>query len=79
MDAEAPVLQVEDLHVVLGHGADATELVRGVGFAVGAGEMLGIVGELGCGKTMTAMSLVQLLPRGIGVTRGTCVFKARSS
>ena len=75
MDAGTPLLEVQDLHVVVGRGADTTELVRGVGFAVRSGEMVGIVGESGCGKTMTAMSLVQLLPTGIRVSSGHVRFQ----
>ena len=57
------LLAVEDLTVTLPapRGARA---VRGVSFALDRGETLGIVGESGCGKTMTALALMGLLPEG---------------
>jgi peptide/nickel transport system ATP-binding protein len=44
--------------------------VNGVSFAVDAGECLGLVGESGCGKTMTARSVLRLLPPGGVITAG---------
>ena len=54
------LLEVEDLHVRIG----ATHAVRGVSFTVERGKTLSIVGESGCGKTMTALGLMGLLPPG---------------
>jgi peptide/nickel transport system ATP-binding protein len=48
--------------------------VDDIGFQVQAGEMVGILGESGCGKTLTALSILGLLPPGIQVTRGTIRF-----
>lgn len=59
------VLRVTGLTVDLPGGVRA---VRGVGFAVGAGEVLGVVGESGAGKTMLALALMGLLPDGAEVT-----------
>jgi peptide/nickel transport system ATP-binding protein len=47
--------------------------VDGVSLTVAAGECLGLVGESGCGKTMTARSIVRLLPRGGVITDGSIV------
>jgi peptide/nickel transport system ATP-binding protein len=53
---------------------DATVLaVDGVSLSVGAGECLGLVGESGCGKTMTARSIIGLLPAGGAITSGSVV------
>jgi oligopeptide/dipeptide ABC transporter ATP-binding protein len=52
----------------------ATTVVRDVDLDVRAGEILGIVGESGCGKTVTARSLLGLLPNGGGVTAGSIRF-----
>ncbi|MGX7678582.1 ABC transporter ATP-binding protein [Jatrophihabitans sp. DSM 45814] len=59
----ASLLEVTDLAVTVhrvGRAVDAVDL------EVGAGEMVGLVGESGCGKTLTAYSLLGLLPDGIG-------------
>ncbi|WP_166611767.1 dipeptide ABC transporter ATP-binding protein [Kineococcus indalonis] len=57
-----PLLQLQDADVVFGAGPGAVHAVRGVSFSVGAGEVLAVVGESGSGKTVTAMSLLGLLP-----------------
>jgi len=61
-----PVLRVEDLrtHFVTSEGT--TRAVDGVSFTVAQGETLGIVGESGCGKSVTALSIMRLLPPGLG-------------
>jgi oligopeptide/dipeptide ABC transporter ATP-binding protein len=53
-----PLLSVEQLSIRFG----ATEVVRGVDFSIERGEVLGLVGESGSGKTLTALSIVGLLP-----------------
>lgn len=53
--------------------------VDGVDFAVRAGEVLGIVGESGCGKSVTSLSIMGLLPKGIGkVVGGEILFKGEN-
>ncbi len=58
-----PVLEVDGLVVDIATDAGTLHAVRGVSFRVERGEMLCIVGETGCGKSMTALSLMGLLPR----------------
>ncbi|GAB3318425.1 dipeptide/oligopeptide/nickel ABC transporter permease/ATP-binding protein [Geodermatophilus aquaeductus] len=76
--AEAPdpaaVLQVRDLSVSVDDGPD---LVTGVSFALQPGRVLGLVGESGCGKTMTARSLLGLLPDGVSVSGGSILWRGR--
>jgi oligopeptide/dipeptide ABC transporter ATP-binding protein len=57
-----PLLAVDDLRVHLFTPRGVVRAVDGVGFSVPAGASLGIVGESGCGKTMTALSLMRLIP-----------------
>ena len=57
-----PLLAVDDPRVHLFTNRGVVRAADGVGFALSAGESLGIVGESGCGKTMTALSLMRLIP-----------------
>lgn len=57
------LLEVRDLRVALDIGAAPVHAVDGVGFEVRDGETLALVGESGCGKTLTALALLDLLPR----------------
>jgi oligopeptide/dipeptide ABC transporter ATP-binding protein len=57
------ILEVEDLHTYCFTRWGVVRAVDGVSFSVRQGEALGIVGESGCGKTMTALSLLRLTPR----------------
>jgi peptide/nickel transport system ATP-binding protein len=64
---ERPLLEVRDLTVSFATEAGRARVVNGIGFALGKGQTLGIVGESGCGKSVTAFSLMRLLPRPSGV------------
>src|SRR5271154_5316706 len=66
-----PVLQITDLHTEIRLKNATVRAVDGVSLAVGAGECLGLVGESGCGKTMTARSIMRLLPRGGEISSGS--------
>src|SRR2546428_1391910 len=57
------ILEVEDLHTYCFTRWGVVKAVDGVSFYLRQGEALGIVGESGCGKTMTALSLLRLVPR----------------
>ena len=60
------MLEVRDLRAYLYTRWGVVRAVDGVSFALGEGETLGLVGESGCGKTMTGLSLVRLLPEPAG-------------
>jgi peptide/nickel transport system ATP-binding protein len=60
--AAAPLLAVEGLTVGFATETGRVRVVEEVSFAVGAGRTVGLVGESGCGKSVTAMSIMRLLP-----------------
>jgi peptide/nickel transport system ATP-binding protein len=62
-DTDTPLLQVRDLRVDLPTERGTLHAVRGLDFDVRRGEMLCLVGESGCGKSMTSLALMGLLPR----------------
>ena len=67
MDIAAPiVLEVKDLHAYLYTRWGVVRAVDGVSFVLREGETLGLVGESGCGKTMTGLSVLRLLPEPAG-------------
>jgi peptide/nickel transport system ATP-binding protein len=65
-----PQLQVRDLGVTLKTDDGPVVAVAGVSFGVASGEVLALVGESGCGKSMTALAIMGLLPPG-AVRRGS--------
>ena len=62
------LLEVNNLHVRLQTQRGPAEAVRGVSFSLARGETLGLIGESGCGKSITAMSLMGLLPESAPVS-----------
>lgn len=59
----APMIEVEGLEIVFGHGARAFSAVRGISFTVEAGSSYGLVGESGSGKTTVLRAIAGLLPQ----------------
>jgi ABC-type glutathione transport system ATPase component len=68
-----PVLEVAGLRVEIG----GVPILRGVDFAVEAGRTLGIVGESGCGKTMTGLAVMGMLPPAARVAAGRITLDGR--
>ncbi len=60
------ILEVNDLRTYIYTRTSVVKAVDGISFDLRQGETLGIVGESGCGKTMTALSLLQLIPKPAG-------------
>ena len=71
-----PLLGVEGLRVRLRTGEGATTIVDGIDYDVAAGEVFGIAGESGSGKTMSVLALMGLLPAGAQVD-GRALFQGR--
>ena len=67
---KAPLLEVHDLATWLATGRDIVRAVDGVSFSIERGETFALVGESGCGKSVTALSLMRLLPDVGQVIRG---------
>ena len=67
----APLLEIKDLHTEIRLRRSTVHAIDGVNLTVDPGECLGIVGESGSGKTMTALSVMRLLPNGGHITGGS--------
>jgi oligopeptide/dipeptide ABC transporter ATP-binding protein len=63
----APLLLVDELRIAFHTDRGPARAVDGVSFTLDAGETVGLVGESGCGKSLTALSLLRLLPDGASV------------
>jgi peptide/nickel transport system ATP-binding protein len=76
MTPPAPLLAVEDLRTYFFTAEGTVRAVDGVSFSIAPGETLGIVGESGCGKSVTALSILRLLPRkGARIVGGSVRFE----
>lgn len=64
-------LKVRDLQVEIRSGERRLVPVDGVGFEVAANECVALLGESGCGKSLTALALMRLLPEGADIAQGT--------
>jgi peptide/nickel transport system permease protein len=71
-----PVLAVENLAIGFDRRHGGVDIVDGISFEVHPGEVLGLVGESGCGKSLTALAVMGLLPDGARV-RGQVRFRQR--
>ena len=70
----APLLRVQDLRVQFFTSGGVVNAVDGVSFDIEKGEIVGIVGESGSGKTMTALSLLRLIPEPGKITNGRILY-----
>src|SRR5215208_4273200 len=78
MSMRQPLLSVEDLHVRFWTSRGTIHAVNGISFDIAPGETLGIVGESGCGKSVTSLALLGILPRAGRVVAGRATFEGRN-
>src|SRR5271163_4943589 len=71
------LLEVEALRTQFFAEGSVTRAVDGISFAIEPGETLGLVGESGCGKSVTALSVMRLLPKNGRVAGGAVRFDGR--
>ena len=73
--ADQPLLKVENLRIELVTRAGVAPVIDNLSFELGHGENISFVGESGCGKSMTALAIMGLLPEGIGrIASGSILF-----
>ncbi|MFT8889712.1 MAG: ABC transporter ATP-binding protein [Ethanoligenens sp.] len=71
------ILDVSDLSICADTEEGQYDIVEQVDFSLQKGEILGIVGESGCGKSMTALSIAGLLPENIRIRSGSILFEGQ--
>ena len=72
---ELPLLAVRDLAVTFGSGDRIVHAVNGISYDLARGETLGVVGESGCGKSVSSLALMRLLPKPAArITSGEIIF-----
>ncbi|MBU3570356.1 ABC transporter ATP-binding protein [Priestia aryabhattai] len=72
------MIQIKNLHVQFSTYGGQVQAVRGVSFDLHKGETLAIVGESGCGKSVTSQSIMRLIPTPPGrITKGSILFKGQ--
>src|SRR4051812_39601870 len=73
----APLLSVRNLGIRFRQGGNVTVAVKGVSFEIERGETLALVGESGSGKSVTALSVMRLLPPSAEIPAGEIIFKGK--
>ncbi|MGH3286174.1 MAG: ABC transporter ATP-binding protein, partial [Streptosporangiaceae bacterium] len=73
----APVLDIQDLSTHIKLTSSVVQAVGNIDLHIDAGETLGIVGESGCGKSMTGLSIIGLLPPGGSIVNGSIKLDGR--
>ncbi len=75
---DAPLLELRDLRTTFETEHGTAPVVDGVSLSMQSGDVLGLVGESGCGKTMTALSILGLVPEPGRIVAGDVLFEGRS-
>lgn len=76
--SDTPVLDVRGLSISFRGRDGITHVTRDVSFTVNPGERVGVVGESGCGKSVTGLSLLRLLPERTAIIDGEILFEGRN-
>ncbi len=69
------LLDVRDLHITLDFDGEDIPVVQGIDFKLFAGKVLALVGESGCGKSLTSQAILRLLPRELRISSGQINFR----
>ena len=79
MTKDTPLLEVKGLRTEFRSGGSSFAAVDGISFSLAPGETLGIVGESGCGKSVTSLSIMRLVPNPPGrITAGEIKLEGRN-
>lgn len=73
----SPLLEVDNLHLTLFKETQAFHILHGISFSIYPGEIIGLVGESGCGKSLTAAAILGLLPPAHQI-RGQMIFEGKN-
>ena len=77
-DKNQPILEVKNLSTYFHTNAGVVRAVDGVSFSVNRGEILGLVGESGCGKSVTSFSIIQLVGPPGKIESGEVLFNGKN-
>lgn len=72
-----PLLTIDNLHIEFRTSFGTIQALNGLSLEVHSGEVFGMVGETGCGKTVSGLSVLRLLPRSARVTAGRIIFNGK--
>ena len=75
--AAQPLLEVQDLHVEFNTQRGVVRAVQGISYDVRAGEIVALVGESGCGKSVSSLAIMRLLAHNGRVSQGRVMFEGR--
>jgi len=72
-----PLIEVKDLHVEFDVRAGVVKAVDGLTMTINRGKTLGVIGESGCGKSVTARAILNMIPRPGKITQGEIIYHRR--
>jgi len=75
---QQPFFNVRNLSARVYKNKKTYKILNNISFSIGEGEILGLAGESGCGKSVTALSIAGLLPEAIQITKGEIIFKGNN-